>query len=133
MNALRNAHRALRPGGIMLDVHPEPGDPTVEVVRGRAVVGAVRRDESWRTAQVGRVHAALDALVAEGLYVREVARSFDFMQRADRLDDWIAHLAAKGMSPLGEDLVARLRALTAGGESLRTRERVTASRLRRRE
>ena len=132
MDVLRNAHRALRPGGVVLDLQPEPGDPSVEVVVGGRVVGAAPQDEAWYSEQILKARAALEGLVAEGLFVVERRVGYEWLQHAGTIGEWAAYRATKGMTPLDEGLVARLRALGADeADEVRKRERCRATRLRR--
>jgi hypothetical protein len=133
VHALENVHRALRPGGLLLDVRPEPGDAVVEVVSaGRAArIGVV--EESERGDRIRRARAALTRIVRRGWLVRERAVRFRFVSHADTVDDWLAHREEKGAtSVLDPALVEQARALLAGGAGpLRLRERATATRYRR--
>jgi hypothetical protein len=132
VHALENVHRALGPGGLLLDVLPDVGDAVVEVgCAGRMVrVGEV--DESHRSERVREVRAALARLVRRGRLVRERAVRFTFVSRADTVDDWLAHREEKrSTSVLDPAVVERARLLLAeGAEVLRVRERVTATRYR---
>jgi hypothetical protein len=133
VHALENVHRALRPGGELLDVLPDAGDSVVEVVRGgRAVrVGAV--GEASRSERVRDARAALARLVRRGWLVREQAVRFVFVSSAETVEEWLAHREQKGStSVLDPAVVDRARALLAqGGARLRLRERATATRYRR--
>ena len=131
MNALKSAHAALRPGGLVLDLQPEPGDPPVEVIRGGRVVGSTPQDESWCVEQIARVRAVVDELIARGWFVVETTRRYEWRQHATTIADWAAYRASKGMTPLDDELVGRLGALIAGGaDEIVKRERCVATVLR---
>jgi hypothetical protein len=132
VNALKSAHAALRPGGVLLDLQPEPGDPPVEVIRGGRVVGSTLQDESWCAEQIAKVAAAVERLVEEGWFAVERVGRYEWRQHATTVDDWAAYRASKGMTPLDEELVRRLGALTAGGaDEIVKRERWLARLMRR--
>jgi hypothetical protein len=131
VNALTSAHAALRPGGLVLDLQPEAGDPPVEVIRGGEVVGSTPQDESWCAEQIAKVHAVVDELVAGGRFVVERTRRYEWRQHATSIADWAAYRASKGMTPLDDQLVRRLGELIAGGaDEIVKRERCVATVLR---
>ena len=63
VNALKSAHAALRPGGLVLDLQPEVGDPPVEVVRGGRVIGSTPQNESWCAEQIAKAAVVVEELV----------------------------------------------------------------------
>jgi hypothetical protein len=132
VGALKSAHGALRPGGVVLDLQPEPGDPPVEVIRGGRVVGSTPQDEAWCAEQIAKARAVLDDLVAGGWFAAERRRRYEWRQHATTVADWQAYRASKGMTPLDEDLVLRLEQLAAGGaDEIVKRERCVANLYRR--
>ena len=134
VDALRNAHRALRPGGLLLDLQPEAGDPPVEVVHRGRVVGSTPQDEAWCAEQIAKARAVVAELVGAGWFAVERTRRYEWRQHATTVEDWAAYRASKGMTPLDDELVRRLRALTAGGaDEIVKRERCVAIVLRRTE
>ena len=93
VNALKSAHRALRPGGVVLDLQPEPGDPPVQVLRGGVVVGSTPQDESWCAEQIAKARAVVAELTAEGWFVLERTRHYEWRQHATTVADWGAYRA----------------------------------------
>lgn len=133
MSALQCIHRSLRPGGLLLDICPLPEPARVEVERRDGVVPA---GQMGREELIGRIHAsqaALDSLIRRGLFVRETATSFEFVNHFDTVDDWLAYREERGTTtPLDEALLVRARALLIpGAGEVRLREQVQATRLRR--
>lgn len=124
MHALRRIHRALRSGGVLLDVHPEPGDYALELLRP----GAPPEPLGWLRHVSDQVPRILDAraelarVVAEGLFAREERRRFEVSRYAERREDWDAFLAhpriqgpdvdtarlAAALASLDEDAGARI-------------------------
>jgi predicted SAM-dependent methyltransferase len=134
VDALKNAHRALRPGGLLLDLQPEAGDPPVEVIRDGRVVGSTPQDESWCAEQIAKARAIVAELVDAGWFAVERTRRYEWRQHATTVDDWAAYRASKGMTPLEDDLVRRVRDLaTDGADEIVKRERCVATVLRRTE
>lgn len=133
MRALRGIHHSLRPGGLLLDICPLPEPARVEVERRDGVVPA---GQMGREELIGRIHAAqtaLDSLVRGGLFVREAATIFEFVDHFDTVEDWLAYREERGTTiPLDEALLARTRTLLIpGAGEVRLREQVQAARLRR--
>ncbi len=80
MHVLRNVHQALRPSGLLLDVHPTGDDAPIRAGgRGLGFVGGARFDRI-----VAATDAAVDEAVAAGLFedVRRLEREV-----VDRYDD----------------------------------------------
>ena len=132
VDALRNAHRALRPDGLLLDLQPEAGDPPVEVIRGGKVVGSTPQDEAWCAEQIAKARVVVAELIEAGWLAVERTVRYEWRQHATTVDDWAAYRASKGMTPLDEELVRRLGELTAGGaDEIVKRERCVATLYRR--
>ena len=134
MHVLHRVHRWLRPGGRLLDIHPEPEDARVEV-RHRdhlTFVGPYQRAAIYKN-----IHAARDALagvVDEGLFARERSVGFEVLYHFDRVDAWLAYRVERGTSTeVDPALLARARDVLAKtpGELL-IREQMRATRYRRR-
>ena len=127
VNALKSAHAALRPGGVLLDLQPEPGDPPVEVVRGGRVIGSTSQDEAWCADQIPKAAAVVEQLVQGAWFAVERLRRYEWRQHATTIGDWAAYRASKGMGPLDEELVRRLTDLVGGGaDEIVKRERCVA-------
>ena len=83
MNALRHVHDLLVPGGTLLDLHP--------VTEGRieangVVIGVVPEPEFVET-DLPNVEAAVEQVVAAGLYVHEAETSLDVLQHFDTAEE----------------------------------------------
>ena len=79
VDALRRAHRALRPGSVLLDLHPTASDVPVEV--GARVTGRVDTGDGLRR-HAAAAHA-LTRSVATQLFALERTLTFDFLTYGD--------------------------------------------------
>jgi hypothetical protein len=130
VDALRRAHRWLRPAGLLIDVHPTASNAAVEV--GDAVVGHVdAEDGPARHAAAGE---ALDAALLEGLFTLERALEFDFFTYGDTADELRDYIADNWcLARIDDATVARARRemRSAPGAKLRVCEHVRGARFRR--
>ena len=77
VDALRQIHRSLVPGGVLLDMRPGPTDAGVHA--GGELVGFLDESEFWRETE--ETDAALRAAVREGFFASETEVSFDVVHR----------------------------------------------------
>jgi hypothetical protein len=124
----------LRPGGRVLDIHPEPEDARVEV-RDRhrlTFVGPYQRPAIYQNIHTAR--AALAGMVGEGLFTRERSVGFEVLYHFDSVDQWLAYRVERGTSTeVDPALLARARdVLTETAGELLIREQMRATRYRRR-
>jgi hypothetical protein len=128
VDALKRAHRMLRPGGSLVELHPSSATPPVEV--NGVVVGRVdTRGAPERHAAAGR---ALAAAVAEGLFVVTSTASFDFFTYGDSIEELRGYVQENWRDArIAARVVKRARGVLASkaGSRPRVRERVEASRL----
>jgi hypothetical protein len=130
VDALRRAHRLLRPGGALIDVHPTRSQAAILV--DDAVVGHVE------TADAPNRHAAADAALAaavdEGLFAVERVLEFDFFTHAGSIDELRDYIVENWRSAqIAEAVLERARTARVtphGSGTIRCRERVRATRLR---
>lgn len=76
MHALRQIHKALVPGGVLLDMHPVPPSTRAEV--GGKSLGEFDDSEFMRL-----VADAENKLEQSGLFTRESELEFDYLERYD--------------------------------------------------
>lgn len=97
VDALRSAHRAVRPGGLVIDARPDASRPPRVVAGGR--VRARLRQSASADARDDRADTSVDRLVRAGLYrvVRSghVWHSIRFADLAD-LDAYVRDSARYG-------------------------------------
>jgi SAM-dependent methyltransferase len=81
VHALEEIHRLLRPDGRLIDIHPVPDAPRIEVVKGGKIVFAEptpsHDDEDYRQSD-----AAAARVVQRGLFAVERTGEFDFLTSA---------------------------------------------------
>lgn len=133
MRALNAIHAALRPSGVLLDVHPEPQHARIEVHLPDQVVPLGAIDQSIQIHKIEVARAVLRAEIAGRRWVRERAVSFELLYHFDSVDAWLQHLADRGSeSVIAESLIVRARELLAVGTGeLRMLRSTYAARLRR--
>jgi hypothetical protein len=107
----------LRPGGILLDLHPEPEHNRIQVHASGRVHDIGLLDD---TAYIRDVHAGrevVDSLVRAGLFTREREVVFEHVAHASDVEAWLSHRAEAGSrSILDPQIVERARALLAEGD-----------------
>lgn len=134
MRALRNIHSALRPGGFLLDIHPEPRHPWLVAQSGAdaQTIPVGQLDESYRIGTVLSARAARRTVIDSGLFAIERETTFVFTYHFASVDAWLAHMARHwgsarwdaGMAEHARDL------LVAGAGELRIPRAIHAARLR---
>lgn len=134
MNALRILRDALRPRGLLLNIHPEADHAPVEVCIGDQIFPLGRLDETRHIQDVHIARAALRTVLDAGWFVVERESWFTFVSHFDTVDSWLAYMAehaSKAVIPT--DLVARARALLPPGTEgeVRSPRMIYAARLRR--
>jgi hypothetical protein len=134
VHVLHKVHRWLRPGGRLLDIHPEPEDARVEVRDGDRliVVGPYARPAIYEN--IHRARDTLARVVGEGLFARERSAVFEVLYHFATVDAWLAYRLERGTSTeVDPALLARTREVLAdmSGELL-IREQMRATRYRQR-
>jgi hypothetical protein len=134
VHVLRRVHRWLRPGGRVLDIHPEPEDARVEVRDGHRLtfVGLYQRPAIYENIHAAR--GTLAGLVEDGWFARERSVEFEVLYHFDSVDQWLAYRVERGTSTeVDAALLVRARGVLAEtpGELL-IREKMRATRYRRR-
>jgi hypothetical protein len=123
VNALSRIHKALKKGGVLLDLHPTTPFATVE--GGGVPLGAL--DESDFMEIVAATEASLRQTLQMGLFALEEAQTLDVVERFDTADelvdaagDWV------GVS-IPDEIAASVR---ASASPFDIRERVLLQRFR---
>jgi hypothetical protein len=129
VDALRRAHRAVTPAGVVVDLHPSAAPAVVEV--GDRLTGYVDVVDGRRR------HAAADAAIAtavsEGLFAIERTVAFPFHTHADTIDELREYIEEHWRdAQLDEATVSRSReaARAFAGARPRSREQVILTILR---
>ena len=133
MNALRTLHTALRPQGVLLDIHPEPHHSLVEIRRGHQTLSVGQVDQTQDTGEIISARAALHQVIDEGYFVAERELTFDFVRHFDSVDSWLAFRAErKSSGTIAQEVLACSRALLAEAPGeLCVRRSIRAARYRR--
>ncbi len=133
MNVLRQIHKTLRPRGLLLDIHPQPENPRVEIERaGRSIrVGTI--DWTQDSKEIREARKRLETIRREGLFRLERRRFFDLRAYHESVDSWLEYRREKACSSVVSSSVLRAarRELRSGGGRVVVIERVRASALRR--
>jgi hypothetical protein len=119
--------------GVLMDVHPEPEHPRVEVVRRERAVAVGSIDWTEDNRQIRAARRRLSAVQRQGFFRLERRRMFDLRAYHDSVDAWLEYRRDRGAtSPIASGtLLAARRALRSGGGSVVVIERIRASALRR--
>ena len=79
----------------MLDIHPQPQQPQIEVRIGERTVDAGRLDVSTFVSEVHAARRVLTSTIAEGLFLKEQETEFEFLYHFDLVDECKAYLLAE--------------------------------------
>ena len=133
VHALRQIHRSLRPDGVLLDVHPQPVNPRVDVRQGSRVHDLGEIDAQEDNRQVEDARTQFEVLLKEGLFSQEAKDFFDWCEHHDSVAGWQERLASEewGLVAPPEMIETARRLLSSGGGELVTKLQVRAARLRR--
>lgn len=102
---------------MLLDIHPEPEHPRVQVHSAGQVhdLGQVDFSPYIRDIRAGR--GIIEQLVQDGLFVREGQAVFENIGHAGDVDSWLTHRAeSASRSILAPEIVDRAQALLASGD-----------------
>ena len=102
MHALRQIHRALVPGGLLVDMHPVPPSTRIEV-RGESL------GELDDTEFMGLVEATEAPLAESELFSFEEELEFDWLERFDSAEELIETVSSWEWSEIPAKLVDRVR------------------------
>jgi hypothetical protein len=129
VHVLKQIHEALRPGGVLLDIHPLPGDLRVEVMRGQRSTGLGTLDASTDSEEIRQARLRLLAVQREGLFSLQRRRIFEVRIYHEGVDAWLDYRREHGSTTVisPELLRAARRSTKAKGSVLVIRERVRAS------
>ena len=127
-------HTALRPGGQLLDLHPDAVHSPVEVDAGSTIVPLGHLDDTLHIRDVDAALAARQVVIDAGQFVLEREIRFTFITHFDSVESWLRFLAEHAQkSVIPAELAARARVLLPPGSSgeVRIRRQTYAARLRR--
>jgi hypothetical protein len=134
VHALEKASRLLTSAGCVLDIHPLPIPPSIEVRLGDHVelAGWIREEDDY--VQYSQAEEAVAEIVRRGIAVIEDRRVFPFVTHAQTLSDLQIHLSEEWQDAFIEEQTAgRIEDLlrTQGHDrEILVRETVSIARLR---
>jgi hypothetical protein len=134
VHALEIAHSLLKPGGLLIDIHPNGDPPPVEVHMGSKVLLAGHLQETDDFVEYFQADDALAQVTARGLFELEREASFPFMVHAlttQALTDFLANEWSDAI--LSETVSERLAALMTEpveGKEIVVREIIRIARYR---
>lgn len=135
MHVLKQIHRALRPDGVLLDLHPQPKEVQVEVVTLNRTITIGTLDGSEDHRSIRNARKRLLAVQREGHFRLEGRRTFDLRIYHESVEVWLEFHADQGygcISDLPNELLRRARrALRSEGGRIALIEPVRASTLHR--
>ena len=91
VHVLRQIHKALKPDGVLLDVHPLPKAPPLEVWRGEDRTLVDYLDWEHAIELIENARRVLNSVVDEGLFTRRARRFFDLHETFPSVDAWLEH------------------------------------------
>jgi hypothetical protein len=132
VRVLRNIHSALRPGGLLLEIHPEPKHPWLVAQVDAQAIPVGQLDESFRIGTVRFARAALQSVIDDGLFATERETTFIFSYHFADVDAWLGHMEGHWISAgIPSDMAERASDLLAtGAGELRIPREIHAARLR---
>ena len=135
VDALRNVHRSLRPGGLLLDVHPQPQPSPIEVRTGAGTTDLGQLEYSPGFIDtMSNADEALASLDRDGTFRNERDEEFLLLHHFGSLAEWQEYMAKEAqyyLPPAAAMIETMSRRLATPGAELLIRERVRASRFRR--
>ena len=135
VDALWKVQRALRPGGVLLDVHPPPQTVHIEVraSTGFAPVGRLEYSSSFAQT-IAADDEALASFHRQGGFLNEQKLDFARLHYLDSIADWETYMATWGQYfvPPDDPLIETIHGLFGSTEApIILREWIRATRFRR--
>ena len=103
MNALRNIHTALVPGGMLVDIHPIP--PAEQAEADGRVLGRIDEREFF-----GIVRSSEHALESCGVFELEAGVEHDVVERFDTVEEFFEIVGEREGTRIPARLASRVRA-----------------------
>ena len=133
MHALDRIHRVLHPGGVLLDLHPEPGNSRIEIWREGQIehLGEVNQDQD--AIEILEARTQLAKVERRGWFATGERQFFDLLGHYRTVDDWLDWWNEQGWTfSVEQELLDTARDLLAAGDGeLILRETIRATALTR--
>jgi len=118
VHALQEAHRVLRPHGLLIDLRPAPAHRRVGLQRGRrwTLIGIMKEDLS----DDHSANQAVKTAIGRGLFRREAFDRFEVTRHVGSLSSfraWLEDFVLRSGLPPHPWLVDRVAAALAGGST----------------
>jgi SAM-dependent methyltransferase len=92
VHALEEIHRLLKPGGCLVDIHPIPEAPLVEVIKGSSVL-LVEPDPAYDYEEdIRQAEVALALVIQRRLYILEQSKDFEVFAYASSVPELMEYL-----------------------------------------
>jgi len=118
VHALAKIHSLLQPTGVLVDIHPTPEPPAIQVRVGGEIHAAGWLREADDYVEYEEADRAINEVIELRMFVLERQGRFDFTTHADTLSDLKGHLEAEWQDAFIEDTT-----ILAIEDLLRTRQR----------
>lgn len=132
VHVLRQIHKALKPRGVLLDVHPVPRPPAVEIWRGNRRPHLDFLDWTNAISSIRGARARLSSIVAEELFRVRARRYYDLCLHFTSVEAWLRRRRdyGKDEDAIRHELLARARRMMkSAGSTLVITERFRATAL----
>ena len=106
VHALETIHARLKPGGILLDIHPTNEPATIDVRLREQIIPAGWISESDDYVEYEWADEAANAAVNGGLFTQERCGTFKFIWHADSMNELRAYLAEEWKDAIIDDVTA---------------------------
>jgi hypothetical protein len=106
VHALETIHDLLKPGGILLDIHPTNEPATIECRLREQIIPAGWISESDDYVEYEWADEAVSAAVNGGLFTQERCGTFEFVWHADSMNELRAYLAEEWKDAIIDDVTA---------------------------
>jgi hypothetical protein len=106
VHALETIYQLLKPGGILLDIHPTDEPAAIAVRLREQIVPAGWLNERDDYVEYQWADEAINTAVNNGLFVQEQCGTFEFVWHADSMKDLQAHLAEEWQDASIDELTA---------------------------
>lgn len=106
VHALEKIRQLLKPGGLLLDIHPTNEPATIAVRLREQIIPAGWINESDDYVEYEWADEAVKAAVDNRLFIQEQRGTFKFVWHADSMNDLRAYLAEEWKDAIIDDVTA---------------------------
>jgi len=113
VHVLNKVHCSLRAGGVLLETHPQPENPSIEVrLASGTVVPIGTIDASALISNIHTARASLGQVIASGNFHPEREVTFEFLAEHASVEAWLAYREQRDTTgKLSDTVIARARTL----------------------